>query len=205
MLQVFYAPKGHDALAFCSTSTKRFDRFVPRIQIRVKRSLSLSPLLVWRTSCRVWCEDCGGRGGGGVRHHYLQRQEISLRYVMLSSALVGMSFCTSSTPFPSAGQRKRLLNLSNPSFNAYDDFTFIFPGKPQSLCVCAGLFCSQTTFARGVSFDMSKKRGYRLFLNGLSLIQPEHLQVHLDSSLNRCHITPLLFRSLVSFHPVYHL
>lgn len=100
---------------------------------------------------------------------------------------------------------KRLLNLNNPSFNAYDDFTFIFPGKPQSLCVCAGLFCPQTTFARGVSFDMSKKRGYRLFLNGLSLIQPEHLQVHLDSSLNCCHITPLSFRSLVSFHPVYHL
>ena len=129
-------------------------------------------------------------------------RNISQIYVMLSSALVGMSFCTSSTPYSS---EKKRLNLNNPSFNAYDDFTFIFPGKPQSLCVCAGLFCPQTTFARGVSFDMSKKRGYRLFLNGLSLIQPEHLQVHLDSSLNRCHITPLLFRSLVSFHPVYHL
>lgn len=82
MLQVFYAPKSHDALAFCSTPAKRLDRFVPSIQIWVERSLSLSPLLACRTPCRVWCEDCGGRGGGGVRRHYLQRQEISLRYML---------------------------------------------------------------------------------------------------------------------------
>ena len=147
MLQVFYAPKGHDALAFCSTSTKRFDRFVPRIQIRVERSLSLSPLLVWRTSCRVRCEDCGGRGGGGVRRHYLQREEISLRYMLCYHQHSWE--CRFVPRLHHIRQRKRLLNLNNPSFNAYDDFTFIFPGKPQSLCLCWSLlstnyFCPQS-------------------------------------------------------------
>ena len=85
---MFYAPKSHNALAFCSTSTKRFDWFVPGIQIRVECSLSLPSPLVWQKSCRVWCEDYGGSGGGGVGCHYLQWA----RNIILLSALVGISF-----------------------------------------------------------------------------------------------------------------
>jgi len=91
------------------------------------------------------------------------------------------------------------IKLEHSSFNACDNFTFIFPCKPQNLLLVSSVHKLLSTFARRVSFDMSKKQRVSVILNrSIPPIQPEHLQIHLECSLPA--ITPL-----VSFLPVYHL
>lgn len=65
MLEVFYAAESHDTLALGSTSAERLDRFVARVDVGIKGSLSFGLFGLWRTTCRVWGEyhgRCGSRG-----------------------------------------------------------------------------------------------------------------------------------------------